>query len=550
MGKIKIAVVILLAFWRTSGLAAGFDCERARSPAEKLICSDPELSRLDDDLSVLYQRAKAAAPDQTAFVAENVREWKRREQTCADKACLMAWYADRRGQLAQYVPGAPSSPMPPSPAGPTSLSMASGRDDGQADNARGSAANQAGRYQESAAWYRSAAEKGFAPAQNSLGAAYAKGAGVGQDYTQAAFWFRKAADQGFRAAMDNLALIYANGLGVPKNDSLAGFWRQKAAEAVGAEIQRQQAEAEQKRQRAAAAAIAESQRQQAEAEQKRQKAVAVAENQREQTPGDVSRRNVIIAEVSGAGIRTIRPFTVDGAWELQWTSSPPNRSAAFYVHDASSGRIVEIATGASGASYVPNGGTFYVEVNTMADWTIQVVNVNQSAGGTAPVIASVPAASPAPATTPGGRQDVVIRAFTEARAKYAAADGDLKKTAVKRDLLAAIKAAVPGGQVSNWNGEITTLTTTGSGHAVLTVTIARGIELTTTNNSFSEALSPQFPTLIKGGSSLFNKLSDMKVGDSIQFDGVLGESGNLTESGTVNDASFYFRFTDVRPSLH
>lgn len=46
------------------------------------------------------------------------------------------------------------------------------------------------------AWFRKAADEGFADAQTTLGLLYRDGQGVPQDYSQAVAWFRKAADQG------------------------------------------------------------------------------------------------------------------------------------------------------------------------------------------------------------------------------------------------------------------------------------------------------------------------------------------------------------------
>ena len=48
--------------------------------------------------------------------------------------------------------------------------------------------------------FKNAAEKGFAPAQYSLGFLYAKGQGVPQDDRQALKWYTKAAKQGFVGA--------------------------------------------------------------------------------------------------------------------------------------------------------------------------------------------------------------------------------------------------------------------------------------------------------------------------------------------------------------
>jgi hypothetical protein len=80
-------------------VAPSFDCRLARSVPEKIICADAELSRLDRDLGRLHARAKAAAPDAAAFRRQNDAEWRRREQACRDRDCLLRWYAQRRGQL-------------------------------------------------------------------------------------------------------------------------------------------------------------------------------------------------------------------------------------------------------------------------------------------------------------------------------------------------------------------------------------------------------------------------------------------------------------------
>lgn len=76
-----------------------FDCARARSTPEKIICSDQELSRLDRELGRLHAQAEAVARDRAAFKRQNDAEWLRREATCRDRACLQDWYAHRRDQL-------------------------------------------------------------------------------------------------------------------------------------------------------------------------------------------------------------------------------------------------------------------------------------------------------------------------------------------------------------------------------------------------------------------------------------------------------------------
>ena len=76
-----------------------FDCSRARSQPEKIICSDPQLARMDRDLGRVYARAKRAADDPRAFQRVSDREWRRREAECRDRECLVEWYRQRHDQL-------------------------------------------------------------------------------------------------------------------------------------------------------------------------------------------------------------------------------------------------------------------------------------------------------------------------------------------------------------------------------------------------------------------------------------------------------------------
>ena len=84
-------------------VAPSFDCAKARSTSEKMICADPELSRLDRDLGRLHARASSAAPDPAAFKRQSDAQWFQRERTCRDRDCLLRWYAQRREQLTAYV---------------------------------------------------------------------------------------------------------------------------------------------------------------------------------------------------------------------------------------------------------------------------------------------------------------------------------------------------------------------------------------------------------------------------------------------------------------
>jgi uncharacterized protein len=87
----------------TASLAPSFDCSKARSDAEHLICSDPELASADLALASIFVRAKAAAVDQTGFKERVRQQWNYREQNCHDRECLLRWYEDQKSALSQIA---------------------------------------------------------------------------------------------------------------------------------------------------------------------------------------------------------------------------------------------------------------------------------------------------------------------------------------------------------------------------------------------------------------------------------------------------------------
>jgi TPR repeat protein len=72
--------------------------------------------------------------------------------------------------------------------------------------------------------FRSAADRGYVPAQAVLGLNYALGLGVPQNWAEAVKWYRKAADAGHGGAAANLGQCYQNGNGVPQDRNEAAKW--------------------------------------------------------------------------------------------------------------------------------------------------------------------------------------------------------------------------------------------------------------------------------------------------------------------------------------
>lgn len=76
-------------------------------------------------------------------------------------------------------------------------------------------------------------------AQYKVGYDYFLGRGVAQDYKQAAAWWRKAAEQGYASSQNNLGVLYKNGQGVPQSYGEAYFWENLAATRMDGPLQAQ-----------------------------------------------------------------------------------------------------------------------------------------------------------------------------------------------------------------------------------------------------------------------------------------------------------------------
>jgi TPR repeat protein len=79
-------------------------------------------------------------------------------------------------------------------------------------------------------WYTAASQKGSVDATTNIGSMYASGDGVPKDMTTAIQWFRQAAEAGGGSAAYDLAIIYTRGDGVPRDQQMAASWLTKAAD--------------------------------------------------------------------------------------------------------------------------------------------------------------------------------------------------------------------------------------------------------------------------------------------------------------------------------
>ena len=75
--------------------AASFDCAKAYSKVERMICTDSELSKLDDQLNNSYQQAIKQSKDKPEEIKEQKRWLKEIRNICIDADCLKSAYSVR-----------------------------------------------------------------------------------------------------------------------------------------------------------------------------------------------------------------------------------------------------------------------------------------------------------------------------------------------------------------------------------------------------------------------------------------------------------------------
>jgi uncharacterized protein YecT (DUF1311 family) len=76
-----------------------FDCKKATTRVEKLICANPELSNLDAVLAELYK--EAVSKDRS--IRDDQRAWNTEKNKCADVDCLKTAYQDRNSELVNFI---------------------------------------------------------------------------------------------------------------------------------------------------------------------------------------------------------------------------------------------------------------------------------------------------------------------------------------------------------------------------------------------------------------------------------------------------------------
>lgn len=82
--------------------AASFDCTKAATKVEKLICADSGLSTQDKTLAAVYRQA-ASLTAGGSEPRQSQRLWLKRRNACADADCVAALYASRIAELEDAI---------------------------------------------------------------------------------------------------------------------------------------------------------------------------------------------------------------------------------------------------------------------------------------------------------------------------------------------------------------------------------------------------------------------------------------------------------------
>ncbi|MGO9122665.1 MAG: ankyrin repeat domain-containing protein [Desulfomonilaceae bacterium] len=91
--------------------AASFDCSKASSEVEKIICGNDELSKLDDSLNKAYVQA-LEWKDIKSRIIKSQRQWLKVRNACKNAECLKNAYQIRFNELGSLLPDG-TAPRPP-----------------------------------------------------------------------------------------------------------------------------------------------------------------------------------------------------------------------------------------------------------------------------------------------------------------------------------------------------------------------------------------------------------------------------------------------------
>ncbi|HVV48990.1 MAG TPA: hypothetical protein VHO06_04975 [Polyangia bacterium] len=149
------------------------------------------------------------------------------------------------------------------------------------------------------------------------------------------------------------------------------------------------------------------------------------------------------------------------------------------------------------------------------------------------------------------QEQAFCEAVQQGSHSYEAMEGEganpMKLSKLKTARGAALKEAVPTRAAKDWVGTISGIETNSDGLGVLSVKLPCGAEVKTWNNGLSDTGDG---TLIPQTSALYETLSELKEGASVQFSGKFFpdrangfKESSLTEAGGMKEPEFIMKFS-------
>jgi hypothetical protein len=191
-------------------------------------------------------------------------------------------------------------------------------------------------------------------------------------------------------------------------------------------------------------------------------------------------------------------------------------------------------------------------------WSPQIAPLQPMIAAALPSVPQPPATAFAPPPAPAQRpvastsdEDGLNQIVEAAVRQYRDGQNDMQKGAARPLRAQAIAHLLPSRHVRDWIGTVTELTTNGDGKGVMVVQIGKETYVRTWNNALSDIMDN---TLIDPLSSLFQIVSQLRVGQKVRFSGVFMmsssdfiEERSLTLGGSISEPEFIMKFESVTP---
>lgn len=100
----KKLLMLFTIFISANSYAVSFDCSKASTFSEKLVCSDKSLGELDDELAERYRDVLLANKELKIPADETKNEqkkWIKLTKSCTDRNCVKNSYEKRNEELMQ-----------------------------------------------------------------------------------------------------------------------------------------------------------------------------------------------------------------------------------------------------------------------------------------------------------------------------------------------------------------------------------------------------------------------------------------------------------------